>query len=89
MVVGALHEDLLEHLLIGAEAKVGHRKLLGMVLDLGLRGFLSDHFLLGYEWLWGLAVNWSAWVFNFGVDVLITIFVLNLFFTFRWASSLD
>lgn len=24
VVVGALHEDLLEHLLLGAEAKVGH-----------------------------------------------------------------
>ena len=86
MVVGALHENFLQHLLIRAETKVGHRKLVSVGLDLGLRGLLSHYLLFGDEWL-RLGDDLPARILNLRIDVLIAVLVLSLFFTLVWDVS--
>lgn len=52
---------------------------MGVGFDLGLRRLLSRYFLFGDEGL-RLGDDWFARVFYLGVDVLIAILVLHLFF---------
>lgn len=61
---------------------------MGVGFDLWLRGLLSHDFFFGDEGL-RLVNDRPARIFYFGVDVLIAILVLNLFFALGWTSSFD